>query len=769
MESRAWNSGSEPNTDIPMVTRRLPNDKHFAPQQEALSDSGDSNHEYNLLVTEDDSPYPEVRAAVPNIDNPALPQNTIRMWTLGLLMTTIGSGLNVLFSLHAPTFALSPFVSSVLSWPLGRLWERVVPNVSVFGIPLNPGKFNLKEHALVTIMANVSFGSGAAYLTEVVTALRYFYGINFGWGFRIVATMSSQALGYSIAGLVRRVLVYPASMIWPTNLVTSTFLTNIHLNVNHVADGWRISRLKFFGIVTSCSFVWTWFPQFFAPFLSYFSFPSWISPDNVVMNQLFGTQSGLALIPITFDWNQIAGYIGSPLVPPYFAIANVLAATALVFWVVCPIIHYSNVWYGHYLPMSTSDIYDRFQHIYNVTRILTPDHELDEEKYSEYSPLFLPTTYAMAYCVSFAAITAAIVHTILYDGKDVLYYWRNSQSEPDDVHMRLIKRYKEVPDWWFAVCFVVFFAMALVSVRVWSTQLPVWALILALVLAFVCLIPVAIIFALTNIQVGLNVISELIVGYAVPGKPVAMMMFKTFGYITNIQAVSFLQDMKLGHYLKIAPRLLFIAQLVATIWGAVVQLLVLQAVQEAVPDLCSRTQKLDFSCPSGRVFYESSVVWGLIGPGRQFSAGTLYNASLYCFLLGALLPVVTWLWVKKRPRSFARIIHWPVFFNGLAYLPPATVYNYGTFCAVGLVFGYWIKRTWFNWWAKYNYSLSAGLDIGLAFGSLLIFLISLSPNINPPEWWGSNGGGAFDTADSRAETVIKLSSGQSFGPSSWKS
>jgi hypothetical protein len=34
--------------------------------------------------------------------------------------------------------------------------------------------------------------------------------------------------------------------------------------------------------------------------------------------------------------------------------------------------------------------------------------------------------------------------------------------------------------------------------------------------------------AITNQQVGLNVITELIIGYALPGRPVAMMMFKTW-------------------------------------------------------------------------------------------------------------------------------------------------------------------------------------------------------------------------------------------------
>lgn len=57
--------------------------------------------------------------------------------------------------------------------------------------------------------------------------------------------------------------------------------------------------------------------------------------------------------------------------------------------------------------------------------------------------------------------------------------------------------------------------------------------------------------AITNQQVGLNVITELIIGYALPGKPIAMMMFKTWGYITMAQALTFTSDFKLGHYMKV--------------------------------------------------------------------------------------------------------------------------------------------------------------------------------------------------------------------------
>lgn len=61
-------------------------------------------------------------------------------------------------------------------------------------------------------------------------------------------------------------------------------------------------------------------------------------------------------------------------------------------------------------------------------------------------------------------------------------------------------------------------------------------------------------------QTGLNVITEFIIGFLYPGRPVANVTFKTYGYISMSQALYFLRDFKLGHYMKIPPRSMFFAQ-----------------------------------------------------------------------------------------------------------------------------------------------------------------------------------------------------------------
>jgi hypothetical protein len=57
-------------------------------------------------VLEDESPYPEVRAAVANTDDPKMPSSTIRAWVVGLIWAVIISGVNQFFYLRYPSIAI---------------------------------------------------------------------------------------------------------------------------------------------------------------------------------------------------------------------------------------------------------------------------------------------------------------------------------------------------------------------------------------------------------------------------------------------------------------------------------------------------------------------------------------------------------------------------------------------------------------------------------------------------------------------------------------
>ena len=242
-------------------------------------------------------------------------------------------------------------------------------------------------------------------------------------------------------------------MIWPTNLVTCALFNTLH-SQKYAGMGNRggISREWFFTYAFVGSLCWYFFPGYIFQALSYFNWVCWIKPNNVVVNQLFGYYSGLGMSLITFDWSQIA-YIGSPLASPWWATANVAVGFVFFFWILTPILYYTNTWYAKYMPISSRTSFDNTGASYDVTRILTPEATLDIKKYEAYSPLFLSTTFALSYGLSFASITATIVHTALYFRKQIWVQARRSLSEQPDIHARLMSRYRQVPEWWYSIVF----------------------------------------------------------------------------------------------------------------------------------------------------------------------------------------------------------------------------------------------------------------------------------------------------------------------------
>ena len=90
-----------------------------------------------------------------------------------------------------------------------------------------------------------------------------------------------------------------------------------------------ISRERFFAFAFLGSFCWYFVPGYLFAALSVFNWVCWIRPNDIVINQLFGTVSGLSMSVISFDWAAIA-YTGSPLAVPWWAAANI--AFGMVFF-----------------------------------------------------------------------------------------------------------------------------------------------------------------------------------------------------------------------------------------------------------------------------------------------------------------------------------------------------------------------------------------------------------------------------------------------------
>ena len=71
------------------------------------------------------------------------------------------------------------------------------------------------------------------------------------------------------------------------------------------------------------------------------------------------------------------------------------------------------------MPILSASVFDNTGKIYDVSKILTPDYIFDKDAYENYSRVFLPITYVLSYALQFAALSALIVHTGLWHGKDI--------------------------------------------------------------------------------------------------------------------------------------------------------------------------------------------------------------------------------------------------------------------------------------------------------------------------------------------------------------
>ncbi|KAF9110360.1 hypothetical protein BGX27_006455 [Mortierella sp. AM989] len=700
--------------------------KHeYNTEKEFVDEKLDIERSSVVLEEEENSPIPEVAALVSNKDDPSLPALTFRFWVMGVFFSILLAFVNQFFFFRTHPMTLTALVIQLIAFPIGKFMARVLPHG-----PLNPGPFNIKEHVLVTLTANCA--QYAAYAVDITIIQKVFYKEDFGFLANLMLVFSTQMLGYGMAGVLRRYLVYPAAMVWPANLVQVALFNTLHDDEDLAPGQW--SRYKFFLVAACGMFFYAWIPGFLFPAISAIAWICWINPKSVVLSQI-GGERALGLGVISLDWNNIVSFLTSPLVVPWWAQVNIAIGFVLIAWIMCPIAYYLNVWEAKRYPIISSGLYREDGTRYDTLKILE-NNVLEPTLYAAYGPLRISTFFAMTYGIGFAGLSSMVTHTWLYHRHKLVAQWKQSRDHSEDIHHKLMQAYPEVPDWWYFTIFVVMTIVAVIACEVWDYKLPWWGVLLAVAMSAFFVLPVGLIQALTNQQPGLNIITEYVIGYMLPGRAIANVTFKTLGYISMAQALTFVSDLKLGHYMKVPPRAMFWAQLMGTSIAGLVNLLTANWLLKTRPDICTSKDK-DFQCPNAEVFYSASVIWGVIAPERMFGPTSMYNAVNYFFILGFLLPIPFYYLKKVYPNSWLEYIHLPVVLAATGNMPPARPYHYFNWFVVGFIFQYYARRYHPQWHLRFTYVLSAAFDTGAAFMGLVCFAIFTSRDANMVEWWGT--------------------------------
>ncbi|KAL7143054.1 hypothetical protein ABFS83_08G165600 [Erythranthe nasuta] len=691
-------------------------------------------------------PIEQVRLTVPPTDDPTMPALTFRTWTLGLTSCVMLAFVNQFFGYRQNSLYISSVTAQIVTLPLGKFMARVLPEkkfaVAGRSFSFNPGPFNLKEHVLITIFA--SCGSSGVYAVSIVTIVKAFYHRQLHPVAAWLLAQTTQMLGYGWAGIFRKILVDSPYMWWPDNMVAVSLFRALHEEEARPRGG--LSRLQFFLIVFVTSFAYYIIPAYFFPSISAVSVLCLIWKDSIFPQQLGSGLHGMGIGSFAFDWATVS-FIGNPISTPAFAIINILIGFVLVMYIMTPLTYFNNVYGARKFPIFSSHTFDYAGQPYNISRVLNEEtFNLDLVGYASYSKLYLSVFFAFTYGLGFASLSATITHVALHHGKTIWTLWTKAKSNLKgkmDVHTRLMKtNYEAVPDWWFYSILVVVFGLSLWACEGFNKQLqlPWWGLMLACAMALFFTLPVGIIQATTNQQIGLNIITEMVIGYIYPGRPLANVAFKTYGYISMSQALGFLSDFKIGHYMKIPPKSMFIAQLVGTVVASSVYFSTAWWLLTSVEYICDPANLPDgspWTCPGDDVFYNASIIWGVIGPLRMFTGQGVYGAMNWWFLAGAIAPVPAYLLGKKYPeKKWVQLINVPLILSATMSMPPARAVNYIMWGVAGLFFNVYVYRLHKRWWARHAYVMAAALNAGLAFLGVLLYFTLQSYDVAGPEWWG---------------------------------
>ncbi|KAG0210744.1 hypothetical protein BGX28_009019 [Mortierella sp. GBA30] len=193
---------------------------------------------------------------------------------------------------------------------------------------------------------------GTAYAVDIVLIRKLFYHIEKPFIASYLLILTTQITGYAFAGAIRRFLVRPAHMVWPSTLVYTSLYQSMHAK-----------------------------------------------PDA---SDLTGS-SGLGIGTIALDWATATNAL-APLVTPWFSQVNIMVGFVFVVYIIVPWANYTILWDSKTFPI-----------------------------------------YSQALFSQNGSTRGRNICSYDYFAPEIVQRWKMAQSENDDVHIRLMHVYPEVP------------------------------------------------------------------------------------------------------------------------------------------------------------------------------------------------------------------------------------------------------------------------------------------------------------------------------------
>lgn len=691
---------------------------------------------------------------------------TFRSLFLGTVMAGLGAALCQIYQFKPVQMMVSTVFLLLIIYTIGNAWATFFPRRSwvegtrlhrlgpIFAF-LNPGKFLLKEHVVASLLASTAAAGSTAVNNFAVQ--RLYYDTHVDALTAVLATFSTACFGYGLVGIMRPLTVYPSEMVYWANLPTVAVFQTLHFDTaaNH-------KRVKLFWIAFTGMFIYEVIPSYIFPLLNGFSIfclaSQHASKKTVdVFTNLFGGadgNEGLGLLSLSFDWQ----YIGSQ----FMSFPLIQQANSWIGYFFCYIaimgIYYSNTWNSLDYPMLSTSIFSVNGSVYHQSAVFGTTFQLNQTALNEVGLPALTGSNAWHNLTANLAIGGLIAHCILFWGPYAKESFKlaRSRTQPDP-HYQAMKKYKEAPWWWYSILLLSFFA-GLVVVLKGQTTLPWWSYIIALLVGAFITPFSTLLYARMGNGIATNQLMKMVAGAVNPGRPVANLYFSMWSHDVVSTSINLAGDLKMGQYLKIPPRVMFLTQIWGTILGAVVNYIVMISVVDAQREvLLSPTGTNVWSGQVPQGLNSAAVTWSLAK--QLYGKDGPYLIIPLSLIIGMVPTTIQWLisrcWPTIGPVKVDTIML-PIIYMYSAWMYAGVNSTITSSIIVGLISQLWLRNYHPGWYKKYNYILGGALDGG---AQVMIFILSFAVfgasgvEKRFPTWAGNpavgnvdycNGNGALD-------------------------
>ncbi|KZT69481.1 OPT superfamily oligopeptide transporter [Daedalea quercina L-15889] len=689
-------------------------------------------------------------------DDPSLPSLTFRTWFLGLGLACFAAVLGELFYFRPQTVQVSGLFLQVFGFILGRGLEIVLPGPNHatpkmrtsntrFWRFINPGPFNIKEHVAISIMSTTA--SDQAIAISVFAAQDLYYSVTVNPAIGIFTLIASQLIGYGLTSLARDYLVYPTWAVYPFIMPQVQLFDAMHRGQGIFLQK---KRRVFFWSILIAIFVWEWFPEYIAPTLTGVSIFCLADRHSAWVTRIFGGAAGnegLGLFALSFDWNYIGsggGAIGS-LFTPLATQLSLYSGVVVCILAFCAC-YARNVWHAQNFPFLSQLLFYENGTEYDQLAILNADFTLNNTLLAEQGLPYYAASQTIYQLSRTMYIGTAVTHFFIWHFKDVYNVVRNVRTqECQDVHYQKMKVYKEAPAWWFAVLFVITFALGLGLLYAADSGLPWWGFIVALIFSTAFVPILGTLYATVGYQPSLQFLIQMVGGAMIPGKPVANMYFTLYGYQTYQLTLNMLRDLKLGQYTKLPPRVTFLMQTIGGIVGGVLNYVIMKSVIAGNREILLDVQGTNvWSGQQVQSYNSAAITWGALAK-PLYAPGARYGFIPWMLIAGLGVPIPFWIAHRLWPRAGFNYVFTPVVVAELGFLSVGINSSWMTSLAVAVFSQWYLRKYRPRWFRKYNFLLSAALDggtqimvfvysfaVGGASGTAIVFPTwALNPSGNP--------------------------------------